>query len=74
MRILFCQLKSYGDIIRTFKTADNVRLMAKGEKINAPKLNRNFNDLLLDNENKKNPLNQNFVTANKISIRFITSL
>ena len=44
-------------IISTSKTADNVRLMAKGEKINASKLNRNFNDLLLDNENKKNPLN-----------------
>ncbi len=44
-------------IVTTPKTADKVRLMAKGEIINASKLNKNFNELLLDNENRKNPLN-----------------
>lgn len=39
------------------KTADKIRLMAKGQVTNPVKLNKKFNDLLLENENSKNPLN-----------------
>ncbi len=39
------------------KTADKIKLMAKGTPQNLEKLSNSFNDLLLDNENKKNPLN-----------------
>ena len=39
------------------KTADKTKLMAKGIQQNAEKLSNAFNNLLLDNENKKNPLN-----------------
>ena len=39
------------------KTPDKVKIMAKGQPANVPELNMKFNDLLLDNEKNKNPLN-----------------